>query len=179
MTRQEYYEQTETLCDIIEVASEYGHWAESIVNEDNYYSCVNSDLYDMVTDGGYDWEEVREYLDNIPTGYELYTCDGWLCYEPVNMTVEEIRDDLFDYLWENGYIDEEDEENEDSPIDIDYDEELEDVLYDDACDFSAGETISIDVLMVAAHAEFQEIQTKREKEQKKLNEAFQVLTLGE
>ncbi len=171
MTRTEFYERVDSINDIIEVACDYGHWAETIITEDEFDSRVDSDLYDAVRDGDYTWDEIRDYLNDIPTGYELYTCDGWLSYDPVTMDIGEIRDDLFEFLWGNGYIDEEDEEDS-CDIDIEY-EELE-----WECD--AGECdIPVNDLLASSQETFQEAKSKAEERQKKLNEAFQVLTLGE
>lgn len=180
MTRQEFLNRAYNgIWELLEIAQDYGHWAESIIDEDQLDEDVSDDLYEAVNgNNDYGWEDIRDRLCNIPSGYDLYTRDGFFNYNVVEMTEDEIRDDLYNWLFENGYIDDEDEDGE-TVLDIEFEEssyeEFTDALYEDATDFCAGESIALDTLLSESQTTFCNIREKQREKKQETDKVFQKL----
>lgn len=118
MTRQHFHDEVcVSVSALMEFVSEHDLWEyvnDSICDDYSKDEQVNEWLRE--TDNS--WEEVRDTLDNIPTGYDWYWVDGWVSYygiydydrDDINRIAEMIEDAM------NGEWDDEPEDEDDDPI---------------------------------------------------------------
>lgn len=75
---------------------------------------VNNDLYELIRYNEYDWEDVRDSLSNIGTGYDFYRRDGSFDYLGCDdEDFDNLKADVREWAIENGIFDDDDEDDED------------------------------------------------------------------
>lgn len=115
MTREEWLDSIDDLCELRDFC------LENQILEDEFYDIFTYDsLEDYVRDDMQyndtgSWIQLRDYLDDIPTGYEWYRRNGAFDYEGLDTyDYEGFRDMVEQYMLENDLFDPENEEDQES-----------------------------------------------------------------
>lgn len=120
MTRSYFLDYVNDWDELIELCREHDcDICDDIIDDDALDDYVNSDI----ACSGYGWRALRDYLADIPTGYDYYRCDGTFDYEGLDDSdFEDYKSRVLDWMDENDLWDaEEDEEGEDEEFDPDCD----------------------------------------------------------
>ena len=113
MTRNEFIETITEWTELLEFCNDFDcSVCEDIIDDDELDEYVNEDIRTAVGDDS--WRTIRDYLDDIPTGYDYYRRDGMFDY-----TYMDDGDDFDEYKdraleWGDDYglwDDEEDDED--------------------------------------------------------------------
>lgn len=131
MTRAEFLNDVTTWYELIDFCcNEDCDVCEDILDEDQRDDQIENDLREAVRNNR--WEEIRDWLYDIPTGYDYYRCDGMFDYEGVdNRDFEDYKENVLDWMDDGGYWDEEEEDDDDFVEDNDADD---DESGEDDCD---------------------------------------------
>lgn len=74
---------------------------------------VNSELYEWIRYNDCDWEDVRDSLSSIATGYDFYRRDGSLDYMGCDAEdFDTLKNDVRDWAIENEIFDDDEDDNE-------------------------------------------------------------------
>ena len=111
MTRSYFLDCVTDWSELIELCREYDcDICEDIIDDDELNEYVDSDI----SNTDYGWRSIRDFLADIPTGYDYYRCDGSFDYVGLDDSdFEDYKSRVLD-LWEP-------EEGEDEDFDPDYD----------------------------------------------------------
>jgi len=167
MTRVEFLENTNDFYELKDFCSEYGcDYCENVYDDDELDEEVEYDICEYHRN--YSWRELRDYLYDIPIGYDFYRKNGILDYEGLDdEDFAAFREEVCDWAIENGYLDEDDEEEGEDFYDDEDDwftpesqpiEEEEPVAEED---FSIGELMNMSVVMLVT---LQQADTQRRSE---------------
>lgn len=161
MTRAEFYENVTTWWDLKNFCSdEQCDICDDIYDEEGRDDYINDCLMDWARNDS--WTELLSRLEDIPTGYDYYRYDDYGEWEGlVDGDFDEIRDEVAEWMDDNGYWDDDEEEADDEdeePID---DEEEEPPVEDEDC--SLGELFAASATRVQSIAE-EELAKAREEE---------------
>lgn len=161
MTRAEFYENVTTWWDLKNFCSdEQCDICDDIYDEEGRDDYINDCLMDWARNDS--WTELLSKLEDIPTGYDYYRYDDygdWVGLDDGDF--DEIRDEVAEWMDDNGYWDDDEEEADDEdeePID---DEEEEPPVEDEDC--SLGELFAASATRVQSIAE-EELAKAREEE---------------
>lgn len=144
MTRNEFIEDVTTWYDLRSFCDDNRlyDFFEDIYSEEERDEVIDERLDDYARD--YTWYDLRDWLSDIPTGYDYYKCNGVLDWEPLDRSdFEDIKDSVIDrmdqdYAWDDEEDDEFiEDENEDDTIPI-----IEDDAYPEE-DISIEDLISV------------------------------------
>ena len=126
MTANEFLENVNDYYDLKDFCSEVGcEYCDDIVDDDTLDEDVEYALAEYRRD--YNWREIRDVLNGIPTGYDWYRCDGSFDYVGLDDSdFEDSKDEVYEWALNNGYFD--DEVDEDGEYD---DEVVEDGFYEE------------------------------------------------
>ena len=113
MTRHEF-EQIDNFDDLKQVALEYGYddFAYSIVTD------LSDEVDNDISDWDGSWEDLRDCLNSIDTGYYYYRRDGMFDYTPIDDEFGDWWQELYDMMSDNDEFEpdgDEDEELEPEP----------------------------------------------------------------
>lgn len=145
----------------------------NIIDGDSLDEYVDSDISDC----DYGWQALRDYLSDIPTGYDYYQYDG--AFDYVGMDdgdFENYKSSVLDWmdeneLWDDDEEDEENEDEEDSDPDCDFPKEPEEPPVEEE-DFSVTDLISM------CGGELITIRQAAERQKKEIDEAMNTLLLA-
>ena len=77
LTRSYFLDCVTDWSELIELCREYDcDICEDIIDDDELNEYVNSDI----SNTDYGWRSIRDFLADIPTGYDYYRCDGSFDY---------------------------------------------------------------------------------------------------
>lgn len=77
MTRNYFLDYVTDWSELIELCQDYNcDICEDIIDDDTLDEYVDSDISGC----DYGWRSLRDYLSDIPTGYDYYRCDGSFDY---------------------------------------------------------------------------------------------------
>lgn len=114
MTREEWRDSINTIGEFIDFCSDEGIWEDVVAelfDEDGYDDAVQEDISEYY----YGWRDLRDSLNNLPTGYDWYRRDGMFDYIGIdNDDVDYYLDDLERYLDDIGWFTDEDHEDDDT-----------------------------------------------------------------
>lgn len=133
MTRQEFVDDVTTWWELIDFCNDEGcDYCEDIVDEDAYNEYIDDSLYDKVRNGHEGWQDIYEWLEGFPTGYEFYDryndCG-------VDYDFDSYKNDVLNWGDECGIWEEDEEEEEEFDEDLEEDEEeLEEIDYNEFFD---------------------------------------------
>lgn len=119
MTRSYFLDYVNDWYELIELCQEYDcDICEDIISDDTLDEYVDSDI--SGTD--YGWRRLRDFLSDIPTGYDYYRCDGSFDYVGLDDgDFEDYKSRILDWMDEDSLWEaEEDEEDEDFDPDYDF-----------------------------------------------------------
>ena len=161
MTRAEFFENVTSWWDLKDFCSdEQCDICDDIYDEGARDDYINECLIDWARNDS--WTELLSRLEDIPTGYDYYRYDDYGEWEGlVDGDFDEIRDEVAEWMDDNGYWDDDEEEADDEdeePID---DEEEEPPVEDEDC--SLGELFAASATRVQSIAE-EELAKAREEE---------------
>lgn len=109
MTRQEFIDNVENIDELREFCDEIDYDLEGVYTEEDRDERILDEVSDMVHDCN--WYDIRNFLDNQPTGYDFYYCDDWNEWEGRNYTdIDDFKNAVLEYCDDNGLFDEEEEE---------------------------------------------------------------------
>lgn len=169
MTRAEFYENVTTWWDLKDFCSEERcDICDDIYDEEGRDDYINDCLMDWARNNS--WSELLAILDGIPTGYDYYRYDDYGEWEGLDDgDFDELRDEVAEWMDENGYWDDDEEEaddDEEEPFDDEEDApyiDPEDVEPIDDEDCSLGELFEGSVARIHAISE-EELEAARETE---------------
>lgn len=118
MTRQEFIEDVNSFSDLVSFCVDEG--IEDLCDDVYEAGYINDILMESIGNMR-DWEEVRDLLVNIPTRCDYYREDGYGGYEDADYSFDDYKNEVLQYMDENGTWDE-DEEDADDDIGEDADE---------------------------------------------------------
>lgn len=111
MTRQEWIDSIEDFSDLISFCIDSGYQedkADHIISDYDLDRYVEDDLRNC----DYGWQSIRDYLANIPQGYDWYLCDGYFDYTGLTSDdFEDWKSDVLSELDDDDYFDEDEEED--------------------------------------------------------------------
>lgn len=116
MTRTEFLEDVTTFGELFDFCDEHGlySYTEDLLYCEDLDESVDNDLSEYVRDEG--WQNVRDALDDISTGYDWYRKRGLLYYEGLD---DYDFDRMKDEVYENAVVQDlfdDDEEGEEEEI---------------------------------------------------------------
>lgn len=119
MTRMEFIEEVTEWHELIDLCQDYGcDVCDDVIDDDTLDEYVESDI----SNNGCAWRDLRDYLSDIPTGYNYYRCDGVFDY--VGLGDEEFEDyksSVLDWMdADDLWNDEDDEDEEGFDFDSDF-----------------------------------------------------------
>lgn len=110
MTRQEFIDDVCDFQQLVDFANEFEYEFDDIYSEESYDDMINEEL----TENDQCWQDVRDWLQNLPDGYDFYIRDRWGDWE--GRSSDDIDDLKAEFLnWaddDGGVFDEEYEEEE-------------------------------------------------------------------
>lgn len=117
MTRQEFIDSVNSFYDLIDFCNdERCYLCEDVIDDDQLDECVEEDIAEY----GRGWRGLRDWLADIPTGYEYYRRDGAFDYVWLDdQDFENYKQDVLEWADEANVFEEEEKDEED-------DEELAD-----------------------------------------------------
>lgn len=110
MTREEFLENVTTFGELKDFCYDQDcDLLEDVYDEEGRDDYIDEDLVELARDSS--WEEMRDYLDNIPTGYEWYrNYDGWEGLDDYDF--DQYKRDVLEWMDDNGFWEEEEEDEE-------------------------------------------------------------------
>lgn len=161
MTRAEFYENVTTWGDLKDFCfDENCDICNDIYDEEGRDDYINGCLMGWARNDS--WTELLSRLEDIPTGYDYYRYDDYGDWAGLDDgDFYEIRDEVAEWMDDNGYWDDDEEEADDEdekPLD---DEEEEPPVEDEDC--SLGELFAASATRVQSIAE-EELAKAREEE---------------
>lgn len=161
MTRAEFYENVTTWWDLKNFCSdEQCDICDDIYDEEGRDDYINDCLMDWARNES--WTELLSRLEDIPTGYDYYRYDDygdWVGLDDGDF--DEIRDEVAEWMDDNGYWDDDEEEADDEEDTPFIDPEDAEPIDDEDC--SLGELFEGSVARIRAISE-EELEAARETE---------------
>ncbi len=138
MTANEFLENVNEWWELKDFCSETGcDYCDDIVDKYTLDEDVEYALSEYHCD--YNWREIRDLLNDIPTGYDFYRCNGSFDYVGLDgEDFESLKEDVYDWAFLNGYFDDEEEDEE---VEDGSSEPEEDPVEDE--DFSVSDLMSM------------------------------------
>lgn len=168
MTRNEFLDTVNDWYELIEFCNDVGcSYCDDVYSEES----MNDDINERLTDWAQEctWQELYSRLDDIPSGYDYYRCNDYGDWESLDDSdFDDYKDDVLEWMDNNGYWDEDDDDFEDEDV---FDEEESTAECDEESvedeDFSAAELIG---MCSAAFAVIQQESLQRiQKEEERFN----------
>lgn len=150
MTRQEFIDTVDDIDELLDFCSDIGYELEGVYGEEERDDYINNQVHDMVRE--YNWEEIRDLLDGIPTGYYFYYMDRWGDWNGRDSDdIDDLKQEVLEYADENELFDPEDEEeehpeDETEEEDVDDFDEVDDEPVELGCDMNDFLTSGNDVM---------------------------------
>lgn len=124
MTRQEFIDNIDDYYELRDFCQENDSYEfDDIIDQDSFDEYVNDNIWN----NRYDWRDLQEWLNNIPTGYYFYDVINGV-FDAVGLSDENFesdKDEILQKATNKGWFDEEEPE-EDSDEDEDNDNKEED-----------------------------------------------------
>lgn len=161
MTRNEFIEDVNCWSDLIDFCCDYGCDYCSDVYDDEQKDDYFDEILIEMAENASSWQELRESLNDIPTGYDYYIQDAYGDWSGADGgDFDEHKEDILYWadnceIWDEEDADEEYEDERSCDVD-DTDEDLTDEEFEDGCPL--GElfmscTSSLQTIKIAAEQE--------------------------
>lgn len=112
MTRQEFIDNVTSWAELIEFCNDEGlDNCNNVYDDESYNDKIDEELVRRAEDEL--WQDVREWLDNLPDGYDYYIIDAYGDWSGVD-EFDLYRDEVIEYMDDCGSWDE-DEYDEEEP----------------------------------------------------------------
>ena len=168
MTRNEFIDNITEWYELKDFCSDFDcDVCEDIYDDDDYDDCVEEDIRDAIAD--YGWRDIRDFLGNLPGGYDYYRRNSTLDYDGLgDDDFEEYKEDVLEWGDDFGVWEEEEEEEyaEDDDFLGSQEEEPDEEESVEEEDFSVGDLIGMCGVVFVA------IQNDEAEKQKEDDEAF-------
>lgn len=164
MTREEF-EEIEDFSELLDFCNNYDcDIYNGIYDDDSYHDFIDEDIRDMVRCDS--WEQIRDYLDELPYGYDYYrrTDDGWEGIDE-NSDFDCIKDEVRGWAEEEEIFDEEDEQEDEQ----ENDEPCSEVFECEEEEPEPDEPFTLSELVTVCKSSVQKIEDKYEKESEPAN----------
>lgn len=168
MTRDDFINDVSTFDELMSFCQEADlGFCDEFYSPGNYNDKVEVMIEEWMEE--YTWRELRDVLESLPTGYDVYVEDGWASFIGYDSTDErfyEVKDEVLEWCDDNDFWDVEDEEENDV-FDFDIatnheDGSVEDSQQEEDDDFGAEEGCSMADLFSAGSECVQIIKAKEE-----------------
>ena len=160
MTREEF-EGIENLSELLDFCNNYDcDIYNEIFDDDDYHDCIDEEINDMVQRDS--WEQIRDYLDELPYGYDYYRqteFDGWEGIDEYS-DFDNIKNEVRDWAEEEEIFDEEDEQEDGQ----ENDEPCSEVSEFEEEEPEPDEPFTLSELVTVCKSSVQKIEDKYEKE---------------
>lgn len=168
MTRSEFLDNITEWYELKDFCNDFDcDVCEDIYDDDDYDDCVEEDIRDAIAN--YGWRDIRDFLWNLPGGYDYYRRNSTLDYDGLgDDDFEDYKEDVLEWGDDCGVW--EDEEEEEYAEDDDFlgsqEEEPDGEESVEEEDFSVGDLIGMCGVVFVA------IQNDEAEKQKEDDEAF-------
>lgn len=160
MTREEF-EGIENLSELLDFCRNYDcDIYDEIFDDDGYHDCIDEEINNMVQHDS--WEQIRDYLDELPYGYDYYRqteFDGWEGIDEYS-DFDNIKNEVRDWAEEEEIFDEEDEQEDGQ----ENDEPCSEVAECEEEEPEPDEPFTLSELVTVCKSSVQKIEDKYEKE---------------
>lgn len=168
MTRSEFLDNITEWYELKDFCNDFDcDVCEDIYDDDDYDDCVEEDIRDAIAD--YGWRDIRDFLGNLPGGYDYYRRNSTLDYDGLgDDDFEDYKEDVLEWGDDCGVWEDEEEEEcaEDDDILGSQEEEPDEEESVEEEDFSVGDLIGMCGVVFVA------IQNDEAEKQKEDDEAF-------
>ena len=112
MTREEWIDEIDSLSALIDWCRDNSE-CEDVFEDFIYEDSLDEYIADDIRNFDWGWDDLRDNLNNISTGYPWYRVDGSFDYVGFHeYDYDEFKDTVLECLDEEGYFDDEDEDEE-------------------------------------------------------------------
>lgn len=149
MTRQDFVENIDNWSDLMVVFDENGYDPEIIWCDD-----LDSYISDDLSECGWSWQDIRDALADIETGYDYYRQgDSFFSYIGVDNDFDDYFEEFLEWMDENDYWDDDTEDASAAEEDVEEDTEDEDIPTEDFENIMEVFSLSFQVLREAQKEE--------------------------
>ena len=112
MTRSEFLDNITEWYELKDFCNDFDcDVCEDIYDDDDYDDCVEEDIRDAIAD--YGWRDIRDFLGNLPGGYDYYRRNSTLDYDGLgDDDFEDYKEDVLEWGDDCGVWEDEEEEEE-------------------------------------------------------------------
>lgn len=136
MTRSYFIEEVTTWYEFMDACYDEDYDLEDVYNDESYDEAVEDDINDR--DVG--WYRLKDYLDDLPTGYDYYRRNGWMDYEGLDDNdLESYKADFISWMDDGEYWESEDGEDEEEAEEEPEEDKEEPVAPEDLWTMDFGE----------------------------------------
>lgn len=166
MTRSEFLDNITEWYELKDFCNDFDcDVCEDIYDDDDYDDCVEEDIRDAIAD--YGWRDIRDFLGNLPGGYDYYRRNSTLDYDGLgDDDFEDYKEDVLEWGDDCGVWEDEEEYAEDDDFLGSQEEEPDEEESVEEEDFSVGDLIGMCGVVFVA------IQNDEAEKQKEDDEAF-------
>lgn len=161
MTREQFEEYVVDFDSLVDFCNDYGYesYVEDVYDEGAYDEHIDEELDELVHNGER-WWDVKDFLDDVDTGYDWYYRNEWGEWSPLteDCDFDDWVSNLIDMLEDDGFF-ELDNEDEEELVE-DFEAELESIK--DRLAPIEEEDLSIDELFVGCATTLLSISQARE-----------------
>lgn len=149
MTREEWIEEMDSLSALIDWCRDNAE-CEDVFDDFIYEDSLDEYIAEDIRNFDWGWDDLRDNLNNISTGYPWYRVDGSFDYVGFHeYDYDEFKETVLECLDEEGYFEDEDEDEEPEttvrhaePIQQEIEIEVPDEPEIDAVDLDSFDTMS-------------------------------------
>ena len=97
MTRSEFLDNITEWYELKDFCNDFDcDVCEDIYDDDDYDDCVEEDIRDAIAD--YGWRDIRDFLGNLPSGYDYYRRNSTLDYDGLgDDDFEDYKEDVLEW----------------------------------------------------------------------------------
>ena len=117
MTRQEFIDDVLDFQQLVDFASEFGYEFD-----ESYDDVINDEL----TENDQGWQDVKDWLNSLPDGYDFYIRDRWGDWEGRSSDdIDDLKEEFLNWADDDGGVFDEEYEEEEAEEEEAEEEELE------------------------------------------------------
>lgn len=109
MTRQEFIDDVEDIEQLLSVADDFNYEFDDVYSEEQYDDEIN----DQLRNGDGLWKDVKDWLNNLPDGYDFYVKDRWGDWEGRGYgEIDDLKERFLEWADEDGEVFDEEDDGE-------------------------------------------------------------------
>lgn len=146
MTRDEFMDNINDFSELLEFCSDEDcEICADIYRDDDY----DREVEDDIANAGYGWRALRDYLSDLPTGYDYYRRNGSFDYDGLDdRDFEDYKSEVAAWMDDGGWWDEDEPEDDWEPEEEPFEEEEP----DDPDSFDADDVDFVQVFVEASES---------------------------